>query len=310
MSLKVLSSRAIIGHFFHRLAQLTGKSWVSQVSMKFLSDQESETYKWLGMVPQMREWIGARQAHGFRDFGLTITNKDFEATLEVLTKDLRRDKTGQTLIRIGELAKRTLSHDAKLLTALIESGTTATCYDGQFFFDTDHTEGDSGTQDNDLTVSIVLKTAPTVAEMITAITRCINAILAYKDDQGEPMNEDATDFMVMVPAVGTFSASTGSAINDAIVNQTTNALKNQSGWNVNLQVNPRLSWTDKFSVFRTDSDVSPLIIQLEKDIEIAAIAEGSELEFNEKKHHYGVDKSGNVGFGFWQMACLHTFTTT
>ncbi len=41
---------------------------------------------------------------------------------------------------------------------------------------------------------------------------------------------------------------------------------------------------------------------------IKAVAEGSELEFNENKHRYGVDWSGNVGYGYWQHACLTTFT--
>jgi len=41
---------------------------------------------------------------------------------------------------------------------------------------------------------------------------------------------------------------------------------------------------------------------------IKAVAEGSELEFNENKHRYGVDWSGNVGYGDWKKACLTTFT--
>ena len=39
-----------------------------------------------------------------------------------------------------------------------------------------------------------------------------------------------------------------------------------------------------------------------------AIAEGSELEFREKKHQYGVKAMRNVGYGYWQRACLVTHT--
>ena len=39
-------------------------------------------------------------------------------------------------------------------------------------------------------------------------------------------------------------------------------------------------------------------------VEIQAIAEGSELEFKEGKHWYGVDTWRNVGYGYWQNTCL------
>jgi phage major head subunit gpT-like protein len=119
MSAKGLSSRAIIGRFYQRLEQNPGLEWVAALSNYFTSDQESETYKWLGQVPVMREWIGGRQAKGFRENGITIENKHFEATLEVLVRELRRDKTGQVMVRVDELADRTNAHWAKLLSELI-----------------------------------------------------------------------------------------------------------------------------------------------------------------------------------------------
>ena len=151
MSASALSSRAIIGSFYRRLKQNSGLKWVEAISNYFQSDQDSETYNWLGQVPVMREWAGGRQAKGFTTNGLTIENKHFEATLEVPVKDLRRDKTGQTRIRINELADRTNSHWAQLLSKLIVSGESTVCYDGQYFFDTDHEEGKSGQQSNKIT---------------------------------------------------------------------------------------------------------------------------------------------------------------
>ena len=142
--------------------------WVDPVSMLFTSDQASETYAWLGQSPAMREWIGGREAKGFRENGITIANKKYEATLEIPLDWMRRDKTGQIQVRIDEMAQRANAHWAKLLTALIEAGeaaTLGTCYDGQYFFDTDHSEGDSGTQSNDISVDITTTTAPTAAEM-------------------------------------------------------------------------------------------------------------------------------------------------
>ncbi len=55
MSLNELSSRAIIGLYYKRLEQKTGMDWIEAISNYFTSDQESETYKWLGQSPVMRD---------------------------------------------------------------------------------------------------------------------------------------------------------------------------------------------------------------------------------------------------------------
>src|SRR6056297_407413 len=150
MGIDRITERQIIGSFYKTLSQDTGASWINGVSNYFASDQASEEYAWLGMSPTMREWVGGRNAKGFRENGLTIKNKHFEATLEYLVRDLRRDKTGQVMARINELARRTNAHWASLLSTLIINGESTECYDGQSFFDTDHEEGDSGTQSNDI----------------------------------------------------------------------------------------------------------------------------------------------------------------
>lgn len=315
MSAKGLSSRAIIGRFYHRLEQNPGLNWVEAVSNYFVSDQETETYKWLGQVPAMREWIGGRNAKGFQENGITIENKHFEATLEVLVREMRRDKTGQILVRIDELADRTNAHWAKLLSELIVRGESTVCYDGQYFFDTDHNEGDSGIQSNKLAIDISAlptelhgsTTMPSVEELQISILKCIQAIYAFKDNQGEPMNENARQFLVMVPTSMWHAAKAATAA-PVITHGQTNIVQVLDDVSVSVTQNPRLTWTDKFAVFRTDGSVKSFIRQEEKPVEIDAIAEGSELEFKEKKHHYGVDTWRNVGFGFWQHACLAQLT--
>jgi phage major head subunit gpT-like protein len=319
MSAKGLGSRAIIGRYYRQLEIEAGASWVNDVSNLFDSDQESETYKWLGQVPAFREWIGGRQAKGFSENGITIENKHFEATLEVLVREMRRDKTGQVMARIDELAARTVSHWASLLSTLILNGPSTVCYDGQFFFDTDHTEGDSGAQDNDIQVDISglaasvhgVVTAPSVEEMQGSIVAGIQQILKFKDNQGEPYNEMAKAFLVMVPVSLFFPAV--AAVNlqgpaRAFASQTGLDALVQAGLSIKVQANTRLdgSWTDEFAVFRTDSAIKPLIRQEETPVVMKAIAEGSELEFKEDRHEYGVDAWRNVGYGLWQGSCLVT----
>ncbi|MEX0599060.1 MAG: Mu-like prophage major head subunit gpT family protein, partial [Rhodothermales bacterium] len=135
-----ITSRAVIGEFYRVLEQDNGVGWVNALGMYFGSDQASEEYAWLGDTPAMREWIGGRNAKGFRENGITVKNKHFEATIEIAVRHMRRDKSGQAMVRIAELADRANSHWASLLSTLQINGESTVCYDGQFFFDTGHSE--------------------------------------------------------------------------------------------------------------------------------------------------------------------------
>lgn len=308
MGAKGLSSRAIIGSFYDRLETNPGSQWVNSISMLFNSDQESETYKWLGMAPVLREWIGGRQAKGFRDNGITVVNRKFEATLEVLLDELRRDKTGQIMTRVNEMADRVNDHWSSLLSTLILNGPSAVCYDGQFFFDTDHAEGASGTQSNAITVDISdtaaaikgVPTAPGPEVMSKAILSGLKQMLSFKDDQGEPLNQGASRFMVMTP-IALMDDVMAALGNQYYANGVSNTIQSIP-YKIEVAANPRINWTDQFAIFRTDGSVKPFIRQQEEDVTIKAVAEGSELEFNEDKHHYGVKAMRNGGYGYWQHA--------
>lgn len=312
-----LSSRAIMGMYFARMEQSAGPAWLDLVSNLFQSDQASETYKFLGFSPAMREWIAGRQAKGFTTNGLTIANKHWESTIEIAVKDARRDKTGQIVARLDELYERVQSHWSSLLSTLLLNGATGLCYDGQFFFDTDHTEGENTTnQSNKIDVDIsALPGAgsdntvsnPNVAQAQQAVMQGVSAIANFKDDQNEPLNEGASTFLVMVPP-GLYTPIAAALWPAATIALQQNVNPNiQSRFRIDVESNARLSsWTDKFVVFRTDSGMKALIRQEEMAPAIKAKAEGSEFEFDNDAWQFGVDTWRNVGYGYWQRACLVT----
>jgi phage major head subunit gpT-like protein len=314
-----LGSRGIIGEFYHQLSLVTGSGWINMLGwLNPDSDQESETYKWLGQVPQMREWIGGRQAKGLSEQGYTIKNVKFESTLKVSVDDLRRDKTGQIMLRIRELAKRTNTHWAQLMSALIVAGAATNCYDGQYFFDNDHSEGGSGTQINAVTadhisaLNVSTATAPTTAEMAEAIINTIAYMMTYVDNEGEPLNEDAKQFLIMCPTYPIWLA-TRKAVGLGVITDGSGAYDNVVGalddFKIQVVMNPRLrTLTTNFFTFRTDGDMKPFILQEELPVQMSAIAEGSELEFQEDEHHYGVKAIRNAGYGFWQSAIQATLS--
>ena len=251
------SSRSIIGSFYERLSETQAPAWVNNLSFRIESDQASETIKWLGMTPVMREWISGRAAKGFTSNGLTIENKLFEATIQANVDDIRRDKTGQFRARILELAPRAIQHRARLLTDLILLGESTACYDGQFFFDTDHSEGDSGTQSNDIAFDISdagsggTSTAPLASTIKGAVVKAVQTIMGFKDNHGEPVNEGAMNFEVHVPT--TFMGETLEALKMPLTaTGGSNVLLTNGQFSLTAVINPRLTWTTKLAVYCTD----------------------------------------------------------
>jgi len=311
-----ISTKGIIGSFYMKLEAVLGSGWASALSAMFESTQETETYKWLGMTPAIREWIGGRQAKGFRENGLSITNKKWEGTLAVEVDDLRRDKTGQLDVRIGELATRAGQHWEKLLSILIDEGASRVCYDGENFFDTDHEEGDSGAQSNLLDagdysqLNVVTPANPTPAEFVDALMVVIQHQYSFLDDQGEPMNGNAKNFLCMVPVNYWAAAVTAVSTNMLAAGGATvdNVLTKQNAFDVSVVPNPRLTWDDQFAIFRTDGDVKPLIRQEEEGVTMKVQGEGSPEEFHNDRHLYGLKMIGNVGYGYWQYAVHATLS--
>lgn len=297
-----LTSAGIIGRFYRRLEENAQAAWWTQLAMQFQSTQESETYRWLGMVPQVREWNGGRLVKPLRASGVTLENKVWESTIRVDADEYRRDKSGQVLVRINELARRVAQHPNQLLTALMLSGETATAYDGSPFFASVRFEGDSGAQINRITVDVGTPSAPTEAEMFDGIIRAIQQIMSFRDDQGEPLNEGAGKFLVMVPM--NLLSSTLIALSSKMFDSTDNPLAAGRPFEVTWVANPRLTWTDRFAVYRTDGDARPFIFQEELPVQMQVLAEGSELEINENQYQYGVKAVHQVGYGFWQSACM------
>lgn len=312
MDQQILSSRAIIGAYFARLEANPGMSWVNGISNLFGSDQASETYAFLGQSPAMREWVASRQAKGLQGNSLTIINKHYEATLEVRKTDARRDKTAQLMARVQEFADRSMTHWASLVSTMLLNADSTVCYDGQYYFDTDHSEGSSGTQSNKITVTIAdlpaaakgSTTAPSIEQMQQCILKAISQIMSFKDDQGEPMNEGASEFLVKVPpslyltAVAATSALTTAALQQ---NLNPNLIANLR---VRVEMNARLTaWTTKFSVHRTDSPIKAFIRQTEQDVELKAKAEGSDFEFDNDAWQFGIDAWRGAGYGYWQRSC-------
>ena len=102
------------------------------------STTASEEYGWLGDVPNVREWVGDRVVHGLATHGYTIKNKEWESTIAVRRPTIEDDQYGIFAPRLRMMARAAVAHRDQLVWSLFKAGFSTVCFDGQYFFDTDH----------------------------------------------------------------------------------------------------------------------------------------------------------------------------
>lgn len=312
-----LSSKGIIGRLYKSMEAAFEKSWVSKLGLLISSNEETETYRNVGAVPPMARRAGGLKASDLPTYEMQIRNYPYETAMRLPVEVVRRDKTGQINMSIAGLAKRAVQNWAKLLSDLISAAhasgvTLGTCLDGQAYFDIDHSSGKSGTQLNYLqaaqvaALGVTAPTAPTPIEAQQAIFGMIGYMLGINDDQGEPSNEEAREFIAMVGTTdlygGVAPACTAAQITGAAGTQIPNPLVG-GDFKVTPVLNSRLSaLTTSIFVFRIDGDAPCFILQQETAPKVETIAEGSELEITEGVHLYKVSSSRNAGYGRWEHA--------
>lgn len=98
----------------------------------------SEEYGWLGSFPNMREWVGDRVINGAKSHGYSIRNKQYELTVAVPRPSIEDDQYGIYKPMMTEMGSASAGHPDQLVFNLIGAGASTLCYDGQYFFDTDH----------------------------------------------------------------------------------------------------------------------------------------------------------------------------
>jgi phage major head subunit gpT-like protein len=127
-------------------------SMYSQLATVVPSATSEEHYGWLGTMPRFREWLGDRQINSLKSGDYFIRNRDFELTIGVDRNDIEDDKLGIYTPLIQSLGQESKTHPDELVFSLLAGGFTNLCWDGQFFFDTDHPvvlpNGDMGTWSN------------------------------------------------------------------------------------------------------------------------------------------------------------------
>ncbi|PYG86731.1 phage major head subunit gpT-like protein [Ruminiclostridium sufflavum DSM 19573] len=244
-----------------------------------------ESYKWLGTIPMMREWIGDRQIKSLTASDYTIKNKDFEVTVGVPRNDIEDDRIGLYSPSIQSLGQSAALHPDELVFVLLPGGFTNKCYDGMPFFSDAHKVGKK---------TISNKGTAKLSPESYAAAR--SAIMSMTDEHGKPL-KIIPDLLVTGPALE--GESRKILLADQI-DGTTNVLK---GTAEPLVVPDLAGYDSMWFLLCTKKPVKPLIYQeRQKPKFVTMVADNDENVFMRKEFLYGADSRGNAGYAFWQMA--------
>ena len=108
------------------------------LSMMIPSSTASNTYGFLKDLPRVREWIGERHIKQVTEGGYTIVNKKWELSIGVSQDNIDDDNLGIYSTIVTEMGRNAAEHPNELAMVLLGAGNSSLCWDGQYFFDTDH----------------------------------------------------------------------------------------------------------------------------------------------------------------------------
>jgi phage major head subunit gpT-like protein len=129
---------ALQSSFKDAYAAMRTEAFWDRVATLVPSTTASNTYSWLGDFPRLREWIGARVVKDMKLSGYQISNRLFESTLGVQRVQIEDDQFGHFSPIARSMGQEAAQWPDILVNEAITAGESSVCYDGQFFFDTDH----------------------------------------------------------------------------------------------------------------------------------------------------------------------------
>ena len=263
-----------------------------KTTMKVPSGSGQNDYTWLSRFPKMRKWLGDKVVKALEAFKYTVVNDDFEATVEVDRNDIDDDNLGIYGPQAQEAGFSAKQLPDEIDADLKNNSFTNTCYDGQYFYDTDHEVAGSSVS-NKGTAAL---SAASQAGVEASYGAARHAIMAFTDDEGRPLGliPDLLEVPPALEAVGRIICE-----NEKLLDDTPNPYRGTA----TLLVNPRLTSSTAWFLHVTSRPVKPFVYQERKaPVFVQQTTPDSDSVFMRKKFRFGAEARAAGGYGLWQMS--------
>jgi len=263
-----------------------------KTTMKVPSGSSQNDYTWLSRFPKMRKWLGDKVLKTLEAFRYTIINDDWEATVEVDRNDIDDDNIGIYGPQAQEAGYSAKQLPDELDADLKNNAFANECYDGQYFYDTDHDVAGSSVSNHGTAALSAASTALAAASYGAGRL----AIMSFKDDEGRPLAL-IPDLLEVGPAL----EATGKLLleNEKLTDESPNPYKGTA----TLLVNPRLTSTTQWMLHVTNRPLKPFVYQERKAPVFVqqTIPEGDPV-FMRKTFRFGAEARAAGGYGLWQLS--------
>jgi phage major head subunit gpT-like protein len=270
------------------------------------SNTERTIHSWLAQQGPLREWVGHRVIESVVTRDFAIINKDWEKTVGLQKNKVSDDTYGVFANVVDDLGVQARFWPDDVMTAVVEAGTTQVCWDGQYFFDTDHPvdidDSSKGTYSNNLVGALYDMSLDPVG----AYKRARQAGMKIVGEGGRSLG--VTYDLLMVPpdleeaALRIANATTvAQRITNAAGNENVGAIAVDNLYKgaITVLVNPRLTDQGVAYLMSTKRPIKPFIWQLRQAPNLVArTAETDPQVFDAKMLLYGVDARGNGSYSF------------
>mgnify|MGYP000555989924 FL=1 len=292
---------------FQKAYEAAPADYLDKLATTITSSTKEEIFPMVAEIPQLREWVGDRQANDVATYDYKVTNKDFELTVKLDRNKVQDDQYGvwmQTVVpMIAAQAKR---KPALLVRDMLRNGQATVGHDGQNFFDASHPinkfpgGGFSGT------------TQPNYWSSGKALTfdnyRIVRAaMMNFRAESGERMNIQPN--LLVVPPQLEMQARL--ILNgDMVAAQTFGSDTNVGGYSnplkgsAELLVLPDLGAdATTWYLLDTTKGIKPfLYVKRQDPILVPMFNPNDESVYRRKEFEFGVDMRGNAGVSLYWLA--------
>jgi phage major head subunit gpT-like protein len=263
-----------------------------KTTMRVPSGSGQNDYSWLSRFPKMRKWIGDKVIKALKAHSYTVVNDDWEATVAVDRNDIDDDNLGI----YGPMAQEA-GFSAKQLPDEIDADLKNNafaneCYDGQYFYDSDHEVAGASVSN----LGTAALSCATTAGALASYGAGRAAIMGFKDDEGRPLGL-IPDLLEVGPAL----ESVGRILceNDKLTDESPNPWKGTA----TLLVNPRLTSATAWFLHVTSRPVKPFVYQeRKKPVFVQQVTPDSDDVFMRKEFKFGTEARAAGGYGLWQLS--------
>lgn len=171
--------------------------WEKTLCMPIPSTTDRENVLFSGGAPSVVERTAPLTRDKIKDIAFSILNVTYDAIHRTTREAYMDDKVGRMLRVARELGVKIAAHPARLITDLVNAGTTGLGYDGAAFYADSHQHGAETAYDNKLASSGI----DTLAHVITDVWAAINYFMGVKDDKGDAVFSSVEDkqFVIQMP---------------------------------------------------------------------------------------------------------------